>query len=360
MNQSTLTRSLVSIAAFVIFIAGLRAAANIIVPFLLAVFLAVITSPLMIQLRKHGVRPPFAVVTILMMVMGVMWVLVRVAGASIRQFADNAPRYQFELRLITRDWVAWLQEKGIEADPETINAFFNPANAMGTIINYLTYFLRGMLTNTFLILITVLFLLLELAGLPQKLRMAFGSEHPSINGWERFTAALNRYLAIKSVISLFTGISAYILVRVADIDFALLWGILAFMLNYVPNIGSILAAIPPVMLAMVLHDTPRALWVLFGYLCINITFGNLIEPRVMGKGLGLSTLIVWLSLVFWGWVFGPVGMLLSVPLTLVVKIAMESRQETMWLAILLGSDPGEGNLELTAPSPGEDEPEAAA
>jgi predicted PurR-regulated permease PerM len=124
------------------------------------------------------------------------------------------------------------------------------------------------------------------------------------------------------------------------IEFAHLWGLLAFLLNYVPNIGSILAAVPPVMLSLVESGTPRALACGIGYLVINITFGNIIEPRVMGRGLGLSTLVVWLSLIFWGWVFGPVGMLLSVPLTMVVKIAMESNPETHWIAILLGSDPG--------------------
>ena len=340
MNQSALTRSLVSMAAFVIFIAGLKAASNIIVPFMLAVFIAVITSPLMIWLRKRGIRPSFSVLVIVLMVFAVLWVFLQVAGPSITQFIMRLDTYLFHLRGITRSWVFWLQDKNVDIELETVNAIFDPVNIMRTTANALS-FLQGMLTNTFLILITVVFLLLELAGLPQKLKLAFGPDHPSIHGWELFAESLNRYLAIKSIVSMLTGICAYTLVRLLDVDFPLLWGMLAFMLNYVPNIGSILAAIPPVMVALATHDTPRAIYVLIGYICINVTFGNLLEPRIMGKGLGLSTLVVWLSLIFWGWVFGPVGMLLSVPLTMVVKIAMESRQETMWLAVLLASDPGE-------------------
>lgn len=341
MNASPLTRGLVAAAAFVLFIAGLRAASTIIVPFLLATFLAVITSPLMIQLKKWGVGPGISIILILLMVLGILWMVLQVAGASINEFARASEDYQIRLRGITRGWAIWLSDKGIDTDSETLNSFFNPANTMRIVVNTLTSFLTGILTNTFLILVTTVFLLLELAGLPNKLRLAFGTDHPSVPGWERFTASLNRYLAIKSIISLLTGISAYMLVRIVGIDFALLWGILAFMLNYVPNIGSILAAVPPVMLSLVQYDTPRALTCLLGYVVINVAFGNLIEPRVMGKGLGLSTLVVWMSLIFWGWVFGPVGMLLSVPLTMVVKIAMESKADTMWLAVLLGSDPGE-------------------
>lgn len=340
MTSSPLTRGLVALAAFVIFIAGLRAASSLIVPFLLATFLAVITSPLMVQFKKWGVGSGISILLILLMVLGILWMILQVAGASINEFTRASEDYQIRLRGITREWAIWLRSKGIDTDSETLNSFFNPANTMRVVVNTLTTFITGILTNTFLILLTTVFLLFELAGLPNKLRLAFGEDHPSVPGWERFTESLNRYLAIKSIVSLLTGITAYTLVRILGIDFALLWGILAFMFNYVPNIGSIMAAVPPVMLSLVQYGTGRALACLLGYVVINLVYGNLIEPRVMGKGLGLSTLVVWMSLIFWGWVFGPVGMLLSVPLTMVVKIAMESKADTMWLAILLGSDPG--------------------
>lgn len=340
MNSSALTRGLVSLAAFIIFVAGLRAASNLIVPLLLALFIAVITSPIMIHLKKWGIRPAFSVLIILLGVLGILWVLLQVAGASIQEFANRSFEYQLQLRGLTLRWATWLRENGIDTNSETLNSLFNPVRTMEVVVNTLTTFLRGLVTNTFLILLTVMFLLFELAGLPNKLKLAFGPEHPSIRGWERFTESLNRYLAIKSVVSLATGFCAYLLTSLLGIDFALLWGILAFMLNYVPNIGSIIAAVPPVLLALVQFDTPRALYTLLGYIAINLTFGNIVEPRVMGKGLGLSTMVVWLSLIFWGWVFGPVGMLLSVPLTMVVKIAVESNKETLWLATLLGSDPG--------------------
>lgn len=350
MKFSGLSRGLFSLAAFVLFIAGLRSASGIIIPFLLACFLAIITSPIMVALRKRGVRPAFAVIVIILSVVIAVWIMVQITTSSITQFASEADVYQRRLNAIINDWIGWIEEKGINVNSETFNSMFNPGRIISVMVNNLTMFLRGLLTNTFLILVTVVFLLLELAGLPNKLRMALGEDHLSIPALNQFTESLNRYLAIKSWVSMITGVLAFAVCRLVGVEFALLWGLLAFLFNYVPNIGSILAAIPPVMLALVEKGSPSAFLCLMGYLCINVGLGNFVEPRLMGKGLGLSTLVVWLSLIFWGWVFGPVGMLLSVPLTMVVKIAMEANPDTQWIAILLGSDPGDGTSPLDSDS----------
>jgi AI-2 transport protein TqsA len=119
------------------------------------------------------------------------------------------------------------------------------------------------------------------------------------------------------------------------VDFAPTWGLLAFLLNFIPNIGSIIAAVPAILLALIQLGLPSALLTLLGYLVVNITIGNFLEPRVMGRSLGLSTLVVFLSLLFWGWVLGPIGMVLSVPLTMTAKIALAVNEDTRWLAVLL-------------------------
>jgi predicted PurR-regulated permease PerM len=143
-------------------------------------------------------------------------------------------------------------------------------------------------------------------------------------------------MVIKTGISLVTGGMAALWLTILGVDYALLWGLLTFALNYVPNIGSIIAAIPPVLLAIVQLGIGKAIAAGAGYAVINVLMGNFVEPRFMGRGLGLSPLIVFLSLLFWGWVLGPVGMLLAVPLTMTAKIALDSREETRWIAVLLG------------------------
>jgi predicted PurR-regulated permease PerM len=154
-------------------------------------------------------------------------------------------------------------------------------------------------------------------------------------------------MAIQTVISLATGACVAIFLTIMGVDYPLLWGVLAFLLNYIPNIGSIMAALPPVLLTIIQFGLGRAVGVAIGYLVINMTIGNVISPHLMGRGLGLSTLVVFLSLIFWGWILGPVGMLLSVPLTMTVKIALESSEDTRWIAILLGSE----EVDLPEPAP---------
>ncbi len=194
-----------------------------------------------------------------------------------------------------------------------------------------------MLTNTFLIILTVVFILLEASDFPGKLRQAFGDPTEHMTGFGQFTETVNRYLKIKTIFSALTGICVWAWLAVLGVDYPILWGCLAFLLNYVPNIGSIIAAVPAILLALVQLGFGSAVLVAAGYIVVNVVFGSILEPRFMGSGLGLSTLVVFLSLVFWGWVLGPVGMILSVPLTVIVKIALETGKDTRWLAVMLGS-----------------------
>jgi predicted PurR-regulated permease PerM len=152
-------------------------------------------------------------------------------------------------------------------------------------------------------------------------------------------------MLIKTIFSLATGVLVTVWLTVVGLNYAILWGVLAFLLNYVPNIGSTIAALPAVLIAIVQLGFFKAGATAAGYLVINLVLGSMIEPRFMGKGVGLSTLVVFLSLLFWGWVLGPVGMFLSVPLTITAKIALDSLEETRWLAILLGPEISEKEIQ---------------
>ena len=145
------------------------------------------------------------------------------------------------------------------------------------------------------------------------------------------------YISLKTALSLLTGVLAGLWVLLLGIHFAVLWGMAAFFLNFIPNIGSIMAAIPPVVLALVQHGLPTALLAAAGYLVINIAIGNIIEPRVMGKSLGLSTLVVFVSLIFWLWVLGPVGMLLSVPLTMIANALPDAQPDRFTISCRTGT-----------------------
>jgi len=216
---------------------------------------------------------------------------------------------------------------------------------VGVLLNQLV----GILTNGVLIVLTVIFMLLEAAIIPDKLDAIFRKSEVSRKRKRirYFISTVNRYMAIQTVISLATGVCVAIFLTIMGVDFPLLWGLLAFVFNYIPNIGSILAAVPAVLLTIIQFGLGRAVEVAIGYLVINMIIGNVISPRLMGRGLGLSTLVVFLSLIFWGWLLGPVGMLLSVPLTMTIKIGLERSENTRWAAILLGSE----RTDLPKPAP---------
>ena len=199
--------------------------------------------------------------------------------------------------------------------------------------------LGDVLSNAFLVLLTLIFILLEAAGFPKKPLALSKGDASGLERVNKISESIRRYVSIKTWLSLVTGFLIGLWLKYFGVDYPLLWGLLAFLFNFVPNIGSIIAAVPAVTLATI-HPCPtETLYAAFGYLVVNGIVRNVIEPRVMGQGMGRSTLVVIVSLVFWGWVLGPIGMVLSVPLSMIVKIYLDASDETRWLAILLSADP---------------------
>ena len=328
---------LLTMAAFVVLVAGMKAAQAILVPFLVAAFLALICGPPMFWLQRRGVPSVLALLIVVAVICGIGVGVGALLGNSFKDFTAALPAYQARLQERTEALIAWTDEFGIALPANILSDVVNPGQIM-QLVGRVVSGIGGLVTNSFLIALTVIFILLEASSFPAKLRAAFWDSHGAFGKFDQVAANVNRYLAIKTAVSLATGVMIAVWLAAVGVDFPLLWGLLTFLLNYVPNIGSIIAAVPAVLLAVIqLGPGPAGLAAL-GYFVTNFVMGNLIEPRFMGRGLGLSPLVVFLSLVFWGWVFGAVGMLLSVPLTMTVKIALESSDETRWIAVLLGSE----------------------
>jgi AI-2 transport protein TqsA len=329
--------ALVILASFVIVVAGMKAASSLLVPFFLAVFIAVICTPPLFWLQRKGVPKVLALTSILVAILVVGLLFGALIGPSLNDFLSSLPGYQERLSNHIADLVSWLRGKGVNIPAEEVPRILNPGwvmNWAGSIFSALS----SVLTNGFLILLTVVFILLEAADLPKKLRVVLKNPERSLSNIEKFGREAKRYLVIKTLISAATGLVIWLWLLILGVDYPVLWGTLAFLLNYVPNIGSIVAALPAVLLALVQLGAGSALLTSLGFIVVNMVLGNFIEPKLMGKGMSLSTLAVFLSMVFWGWVLGPIGMILSVPMTSLVKIALESYEETRGLAIMLGSD----------------------
>lgn len=339
-NPVKTSQVLLILASFVIIVAGMKAAESIIVPFLLSIFISIIASPPFFWLQNKGVPKATSLIIVILVFLAFIFLIGLLIGTSVNDFTFKLPFYQQKLQDQTQAIISWLIEKNfIEPDFQMSNVF-NPAAVLGIVGDTLNQ-VSNLFADGFLILLTVIFMILEVTSLPIKLKKILNSPEESIKRVQSVTLNINKYIAIKTWISLATGILVFILLLILGVDYPLLWAVLAFALNFIPTIGSIIALIPPVLLTIIQIGFVEAIIVLIGYVVINTIMGNILEPKFMGKGLGLSTLVVFLSLIFWGWVLGPIGMLLSVPLTITIKIILDSSDETRWLAVLLGPEHSE-------------------
>ncbi len=336
--QKLKTRNtLVVVASSIIIIAGIKAASSILIPILLAFFLAIITSPPFLWMSKKGIPKALSILTIIIVLLAVIFLFGLLIGTSIADFTSKLPQYQAKLETQVQMLTTYLIEKNIIEPDFKITEAINPGsilNIVGDTLNQVS----SLFTDVFLIMFLVVFILLEAASIPIKLKIIFRHSNDKLSRIENIYSGINKYIGIKTIISIITGLLVYILLIFIGVDYPLLWGVLAFALNYIPNIGSIIAAVPPLLLTIIQLGFIEAVWILVGYLVINTIMGNIVEPKYMGSGLGLSTLVVFLSLIFWGWIMGPIGMLLSIPLTITIKIILDSSPETRWLAILLSSE----------------------
>ena len=327
-------KMVIMLGMLVIILTGIRFAADIIVPFILALFLAVIINPLVQLLVRCRVPRVLAISMLIGLIVMLAIVLLASLGTSLNELARTLPQYRNYLYEPMQTIAPWLQRMGFTVSVVELNKYIDP-NAVMTLVTSLLTQLSNAMSSIFLLLLTVVFMLLEVPQLPAKLQQLMSRPVEGMGAIQRAIDSVSHYLVLKTAISLVTGLVVWGMLVLLDVRFAFMWGLLAFALNYIPNIGSVLAAIPPILPGLGFGGLYEALVVLAGYLIVNLVFGNILEPRVMGRGLGLSTLVVFLSLIFWGWLLGPVGMLLSVPLTIIAKIALEQTSGGQSIAFLL-------------------------
>jgi AI-2 transport protein TqsA len=331
------TQLLIMGACIFIILAGLKAATNILVPFLLSVFIAIICSPFINKATEYKVPKIISIISVISIFIFVSLFLASLVGSSLHELSQLIPQYRIQLQGQFSWLVTTFAQYNIQISSGLLMEYFDPAAALSLVADMLSG-LGGVMANMFLIILTVVFMLFEASSLPDKLELALKNPQKRMLEISRFLRSVNHYIAIKTLVSIATGIIVTTMLWAFGLDFYLLWGVLAFLLNYIPNIGSIIAAVPAVLLATLQLGLGEAGGIALGYFAINVIMGNVVEPRYLGRGLGLSTLVVFLSLIFWGWLLGTVGMLLSVPLTMIFKIGLESSEGGRGIAILLSGD----------------------
>lgn len=328
---------IVKFAAFVIVIAGVMYAESIITPFLMALFLSIISAQPIVWLQKKKISQGFSITIVLVFIILVFIGLGQIIGSSVSSFSENAPKYEENLDRMTDSATEFLVSKGINITGSNASKLLAPSKIMQFTSNILKQ-LGSFMGNALTILFLVLFLLMELDSFSVKGKAIAQSTNVTMGYLKTIAQSIRHYLSIKTVTSLITGFLIWIALLIIGVDYAIIWALIVFLLNYIPNFGSIIAALPAVLFALIQLGIGGSLWTLIAFLGVNMIVGNIIEPKMMGKGLGLSTFIVFASLIFWGFVLGTVGMFLSIPLTMAIKIILEQNPKTTWIAVILGTD----------------------
>lgn len=352
-------RTLLILATLVIVIAGLKAAERFFVPFLLALFIATVSFPITAWLRRHKVPRFFAVITTVLVdfafLAGVVLIGVTLIGELQEKWESKYQAQSTQKLAQTEDWavatiVKWSNVPEEEArrnvrayvtedlTKQLSNIKVEDIVGLGTnVVGRVTAFLGA----AFIVVLFTVFMLMEARMFGRRLSLIAEARGPNFERMLHAGKDIQRFLGIKTVVSLATGFLAGFLCWAAGLDFFILWGILAWALNYIPVMGSIVAGIPPTILTLVLMGWPSALAVGVGYVAINTFLGNFIEPMMMGRRFGISTLVVIISVMFWGWVWGPVGMFLAVPIMMMLKVILENSYEFRWIAVAISKEKGE-------------------
>jgi predicted PurR-regulated permease PerM len=327
-------------ACLVVVVYGLRYASAILLPSALGLFLAVLSLPVMLWLRHRRVPSWLAIFIPVVMNIAVIGLLVLVVSQSVSQFQTRIGFYVRELQAIQSSWFVAIEARTGITLTDYVNMQLVDPGAVVDLARGAVGRAAQFVGTALMVFLIMAFMLSEATVFPEKFRYIMGEGEPKGGRMTKVVTEVQSYLGIKTVISLATGVVLGAWAWVMNLDFPVLLGLIAFLLNYIPTVGSIIAAIPAVLLSLILVGTAgHAVLVTLGYVVVNTLFGNILEPNLMGRRLGLSTLVVILSLLFWGWAWGPLGALLSVPLTVVVKIWLENTHDLKWVAILLDKAP---------------------
>jgi AI-2 transport protein TqsA len=329
------TSLVVRAAAMVVLLGALKLATELVVPLLLAAFLAIASAPLMFWLIRRGVNRFVAVGFAVLADVAFFGTMGALSARGLDAFVSAVPRYQARVEVLRGQASEWLVSLGLPDLGELLPSATRGESARQLVATALTEVFSA-LSLLALVLLIVAFLLVELLGIEEKLRLIFKHPDLGIEQFRRAAAHVQLYILVKSGANLLTGILVALWLAAFRVDFALLWGVLAFMLSYIPTIGTLLLAVPVLAVTLLQYGFGTALVVGVGYVLINTAIAALVEPRVFGQALGLSPLVVFVSMVCWGWLWGPIGAVLSVPLTVVVKIALAYIEGYEWLSRMLG------------------------
>jgi AI-2 transport protein TqsA len=346
MNQTRTTRLLVSAACLVIVVAGLRAVEEIIGPLMLSVALTIVFHPLRAPLERR--MPPWVASVVVLVAAYVLLIALTLAVVvSVGRLAALIPTYAPDLDDMASGVGDRLADLGMAA-PQT-NAVVDSLDVT-RVLDAATSFLSGIasvLSDLFFIVTLLLFLAFDSAGATRLAERAREHRPQLVDALARFARGTRSYLGVSAVFGLIVAVVDTVLLWALGVPGAFVWGVLAFVTNFIPNIGFVIGVVPPALIGLLEGGPALMLWVIVLYSVVNVVIQSIIQPRFVGNAVGLSTTLTFLSLVFWTWVLGPIGALLAVPMSLLLRaVLVDADPDGRWRLPLISGHPDD---EIPAP-----------
>lgn len=341
------SQAVVTLACLFVVLTGMKIAANVLVPIVYAFFLAVLSYPMVRWLRRHKVPAGLALGITMLVNLSVLAGLITVGVRLLISFWRDLPHYLRGLERYSNDTAAWLEANGVADAKMAVSGLFDWNNLIGWATKQdvmsnlgslgISTFgtLATFLASLIMVIIVMMFILMEAHGTQSRLQAVNLSGGPNLTGLMRSADDIQKYLGVKTLISALTGLLAGFWCWFFDLHYPLLWALVAFLFNYIPAVGSTAASIPAIVEALVQHGPGTAIFVAIGYGGINFFLDNFVQPTMLGNRFGISPLVVILSVIFWGWLWGPLGMFLAVPLTMVLKVLLDNNAEFQWISVAM-------------------------
>lgn len=335
---------MVSIAAVIIILFGLREASEIISPILLALVLAITVSPILYWFMDKGLPGWAALLLTLAIDVLIIGILTTLVVSSIGNFADTVSEYEPRIEEIESSVDKALDRYGVDLDTVVADQLKEPKKIVSFAAGIAESLASG-LSNWGLILMANVFFLVEAIALPRKVKSVAKKNDKDVKQIMSLNTDLRKYMGVNALAGALAAVLNTGLLAFMGVEFALLWGLFSFFLSFVPNVGFIISVIPPALMALLQFGVQEMLIVVIAYIVLNFLVDNVIKPRFIQESVNLSPTVTFISLVVWGWVLGPIGAILSVPMTIIIQHIFSSREETRWVAYLMGSgsEPFEAN-----------------
>jgi predicted PurR-regulated permease PerM len=328
--------TVVVLAGLAIVLLAMQITSDVLSPVLLALVLAITATPLLNWFMKRGAPSWLALVLTIVLVVALILGIVWLVGLSVQDLGDKLPAYEQRIGEIKQEFGSTLTNLGVDVDSLASDQLVAPDKLLELAAGFAGGIVSS-LSNWGLILLTSVFFLVEATIIPRKVRSIAEDNDPDVLRSLRLTQDLRQYMAINAGVGLIAAVINVILLAIIGVDFALLWGVLSFFMSFVPNVGFIISVIPPAIMALIQFGTREMLIVIVAYVVINFLVDNVIKPRFIEEGVNISATVTFLSLIIWAWVLGPIGAILAVPMAIIVQAMLDSREETRWIAYMMGS-----------------------